>query len=193
VAGGSWWDASSNLRGLFPAILSAASQGASTAGVWQAIRDAADNTAESVLNVTLGRTPTDDEVTSYASNILSGIDAASVSQARGAAGQMVTAHENLINTPIDDQIDASAIARPPWAITTNNPVVQEQYRIRINWNVETTRIGTHVTNEWATYNLSGPITSVADALGQAQSIFAGADYNRASQVTEILDYTIEAV
>lgn len=193
MAGATWWESSPNLRSLFPAILSATQARASTAEVWQAIRESATSAATHVLGVVLGRAPTDQEILAGASKYLQGIDAAAVSSARGVAGAMVRAHDNLVARDPATQVLADAIARPPWAITVNQQGIREQYRIRVK-RALTFHGFTDVTmEEWATYDLTGPITSVADALATADTLFQQADYNRRTDINQILDYWVEAV
>lgn len=193
MAGGSWWENSPNLRSLFPAIVSAASQGASTADVWGAVRNAAGNIASQVLGTTLGREPTDEEVSNTAATLLRGITATDVSQARGAAGQMVTAHNNLANADPNAQIEASMIARAPWSVTSNVAGVSEQYRIRVQRSITVKGFTEIQRDEWSTYNLSGPLTNPADALSSANAAWNGKDYNKTARIDGILDYVIEAI
>lgn len=193
MAGGDWWQNSPNLRSLFPSIVSAASSGASTAEVWGAIRDAAGGIAAQVLGTTLGREPTEQEVLDQVGKLLGGISATDVSQARGAAGAMVSAHSNLINGDPNAQIESSQIARAPWSTTTNVAGVSEQYRIRVQRSITVKGFTSIDRVEWSTYNLSGPLTSIADAVSQANNLFNGSAYNKTASINQVLDYVIEAV
>lgn len=193
MAGGAWWSDKPGLRQLFPAIVSAAADGASTAQVWDAIRGAAGNMASQVLSTTLGREPTEQEVLQSAKGLLDGISATDVSAARGAAGQMVSAHANLVGGDPDAQIDSSQIARAPWSQTTNVAGVNEQYRIRVQRSITVKGFTEINTTEWGTYDLSGPLTSVNDALTQANGLWSGRDYNKRASINQVLDYVIEAV
>lgn len=193
MAGGSWWESSPGLRQVFPAIVNAASQGASTAEVWSAIRDSAATIAGSTLGVTLGRTATDAEISAKVADILQGVSATQVSQARGAAGGIVQAHNNLLARGTEMQIMSDSIARPPWSQTADVAGIQEQYRIRIQREI-TFHGFTDVSRvEWATYELAGSLTSMADAIATANTLFGQADYNRNVSINGILDYSIEAI
>jgi len=190
---GQWYENSPGLRQVFPALVEAAAQNQTTAQVWQTLRDAASNAASGSLSIQLGRQPTDQEVADTAAGILRGVTVQDVSRARGAAGQMASAHAALISHDPTAQITGDMIAVPPWSKTADAAGVRTQYRIRVNRSI-TVRGFTQITKEeWAAYNLSGPITTVADALAQANAMFVGADYNRATSINDILDYTIETV
>jgi hypothetical protein len=190
---GTWWEDLPSLRGLFPSIVGAAATGATTAGVWDAIRESAAGQATAVLSITLGRQPTPNELATATANYLSGIDAAAVSQARGAAGAFVTAHRNLLAQSPDEQILANSIARPPWATTTNLAGVNEQYRIRVLRSITVHGFTDIQREEWSSYNLEGTLTTANTALNQANTLFGNADYNRNVDINAVLDYVVEAV
>jgi hypothetical protein len=192
MAVGDWWE-HGGLRSLFGTIQQAASQGLNTADVWGAIRDAAYNIAQHTLGITSPLPPTESEITGAASDLLSGISATMVSQARGAAGQLNSAHDNLLAQDPNEQIEADSIGRPPWSQTSNVAGISEQYRLRVYREIEVRGFTTQTIQEWGTYDLTGPLTSVSKALDDANSLFAQADYNRSASITSILDYTIETI
>lgn len=194
MAAGDWWESSPGLKQLFGSIVASAEQGATTAQVWDDLRTNAADLAQSTLSLTLGREPTESEVATGAANLLRGVDAIKVGYARQFAGQMVSAHGELTAHDPDQQIEYGMIARPPWAITVNAYGVREQYRIRVNREITFHGVaGDVVRQEWASYSLTGPLTTINDALSQADSMFTGADYNRRTSINQTLDYTIEAV
>lgn len=190
---GDWYDANSGIRQVFPSILQAAAEGQQTAQVWQSIREAASTAAQSTLGITLGRLPTESEVADASAAILSGVTVQAVSQARGIAGQMVSAHARLVGSDPNSQITADMIGTPPWSVTANAAGVQPQYRMSVKREIVVHGFTEITREEWATYNLSGPITTVADALAQANSLFAAADYNKSVNINQILDTTIITV
>lgn len=193
MAGQSWWEQSGGLRTVFGSIVQAASQGASTAQIWDAIRTSAANVATGILRTQLGEEPTPGQVASSAATLLKGVGATQVSQARGAAGQLVNAHSNLRNLEQDAQITANEVGLPPWAQTVNARGVQTQYRIRVLRNLTFKGFKEINLQEWGTYLLSGPLTTVADALAQANALFTGSAYNKSTTINDTLDYFIEAV
>lgn len=193
MAGSDWWLDAPGLRGIFPSIVQAASEGQTTSQVWQTIRDNADAVSAQTLSITLGRDPTGDEIADASKLFLKGVGIQQVNQARQYAGQIVEAHGALSNADPNEQITADMIAIPPWSITANNSAVQTQYRISVQRSITVRGFTRIEREEWASYNLSGPITSVADALNQANSLFASADYNRSVDINQILDYSIEAI
>ena len=193
MAAGDWWQDHPGLRSVFGAIVQAASEHVSTADVWDAVYTAAESSAFSTLSTTLGREPSADELQNAVGLTIAGVGAVQVSQARAAAGQMVAAYNNLHNLESTSDIETTAIARPPWSITTNVAGVAEQYRIRVLRTVYPFSTQTFTRQEWSTYNLSGPITNVADALNQANTLWGQNPYNRRASIVSVDDYAIESV
>ena len=145
------------------------------------------------MSTTLGREPTADELEDATNQTLAGVGATQVSQARSAAGSIVNAYGNLHGLAETDQILGNAIARPPWAITTNVAGVNEQYRIRVLRTIYPFSTQRFTRQEWNTYNLSGTLTSISDALDQANNLWGQNPYNRTSSIVSIDDYMIESV
>jgi hypothetical protein len=188
-----WYTDAPGLRAVFPSIVQAASEGQTTAQVWQTIRSSADEASAAQLSIQLGRAPTAEEVAESSSFLLRGVGIQQVNGARAAAGQMVAAHAALSGADPDAQITADMVGVPPWSITSNAAGVQTQYRIHVQREIVVHGFTAITRQEWASYNLSGPITSIADALDQANSLFGAADYNRNVDINQILDYSIETV
>lgn len=193
MAGGSWWEDRPGLRQVFGAVYQAAQESLGVTGAWNYAKDTANDIASQVLSVTLGREPTEDEIAERATGILRGVSIFNMNDAYGAAKGLVVAHDALAAIGPSEQITSEMIGRPPWATTTNVAGVQEQYRIRVQRQVSVTGATYPGRPEWATYNLSGPLSSIQDALNQANQLFEGADYNRNTRVDQILDYQIEAI
>jgi len=193
MAIGDWWTDAPGLRGIFPSILQAASEHQTTAQVWQTIRDSADTASAATLSITLGREPTGLEIADASALMLKGVNIQTVNHARAVAGEMVAAHSNLTVAGMYDQIDASMIATPPWSQTANAAGISTQYRIHVQRDITVRGFTAINRQEWASYNLTGPITSVADALAQANALFRAARYNSNVDINDILDYTIEAI
>lgn len=188
-----WYIDAPGLRTVFPSIVAAASQGQTTAQVWQTIRNSADEASAATLSIALGRQPTGEEIADASASLLSGVGILQVNAARAAAGQLVSAHAALTSADPSAQISADMVGIPPWSITANAGGVRTQYSIHVQREIVVHGFTDITRQEWATYNLSGPITSVADALNQANSLFGNADYNRNVDINQILDYSIEAV
>lgn len=193
MATGDWYETTPGLRTVFPSIVGAASEGQTTAQVWQTIRDSADLASAAQLSIQLGREPTGQEIADSSAFLLRGINIQSVNQARAAAGQMVSAHAQLSGADPNAQITAGMVGVPPWSITANAAGVQRQFRINVQRDITVHGFTAITRQEWASYNLSGPITSIADALDQANTLFGNADYNRNVDINQILDYSIETV
>lgn len=181
------------LRGLFGALVASAEAGESTAQVWSGLRAGAADWAANTLAITLGRPPDATEVAAAAKTLLAGVSAADVSRWRGIAGQYVAAKGNLTSRMLGSQIFGDAIFRPPWSVTDSNPAVTERYRIRVNWLLQYKGFETVELSEWNTYDLTGPLTSVQDALDQARAAFEQASYNTRTSIKDVLDYSIEVV
>jgi hypothetical protein len=193
MAGPAWWEENDGLRGLFGSIVSSVSQGASTAEVWQNLRDAATSQAIAHFDVVGTGDETDADVENAASALLKGVGVIQVSQARSAASQIVNAQATLMSLEPNDPISYEALGKPPWAQTINAPGVQTQYRIRVLRDVTFKGINTVNRQEWATYNLTGPLTTTADALAQADQLFANSGYNKQVSINAHLSYSIEAI
>ena len=173
--------------------MQASAEGQTTAQVWQTIRDATDIASASQLSIILGREATGAEIADASALMLKGLNIQAVNQARATAGQMVSAHAALSSADPNEQISGEMIGVPPWSVTSNTAGVQTQYRIHVKREIVFKGFTRVTRQEWASYNLSGPITSVADAIAQANRLFAAADYNTRTEISQILDYSIEAV
>lgn len=193
MAGSSWPDSDSILRGLFGSIVNSTEQGQSTADVWGQLRNASETWAEPALRVQLGRQPTADEISAAGRALLSHVSAADVSRYRGIAGQQVAARQALADLGEGRQITDAEVFTPPWARTASNPAIQTRYRIRVNWHISFKGFEQVERDEWSTYDLEGPLTTLEDALGQARASFNTASYNRRASILGVNDYMIEAV
>ncbi len=71
--------------------------------------------------------------------------------------------------------------------------MEPRYRIRVNWQMEHHGFTTISRSEWNTYDLTGPITTLDDALRQAKAAFESASYNVRTTLTGINDYIVEQV
>lgn len=181
------------LRGLFGSLVSSAEEGEGTAAVWSKLRTAAANWATSQLQAMLGEGPSTEAVSAYVSRMMSGISASMVSTYRGLAGQYVAAKSNLAQRDPESQIFGDAIWRAPWRSTGPGTGQEERFRIRVNWDIQYAGFTSVQHSEWNTYDLDGPLTSVADALRSAKDAFERATYNARASINGVLDYSIEVV
>ena len=193
MAGSSWPGSESILRGLFGSIVGSAEAGQTTSEVWGQLRNASETWAAPALRIQLGREPTQEEVSAAGRQLLSNVSVADVSRFRGYAGAQVRAHRNLLALGEGRQITDSEIFTPPWSKTAANPAIQPRYRIRVNWNVEFHGFTTIEREEWATYDLEGPLTTIEDAISQARAAFGAGAYNARARISTINDYMIEQV
>ena len=194
MPGGPWSDNQNPLlSGLFGTFQEGAQAGADTSSLWSSLRQAAANWYYQSLGITPPESAA--QLESTGASILSGqgVSVQGVNTYRQVAGNWLRAKENLQALNPEDQIPGEAIFTPPWAQTTaaGGP---DRYRIRVNWNW-TTDSGEQ-TNQWSTYELSGPISSTANSLKQAYSLATGNDcWVALSNLStpEVADYEIEQI
>ena len=193
---GSAWpnDPDAVLRGLFGSLVTGAeSGGRSAANMWSSLRTAAENWAQGVLSVTSAVPPTAEEISATARQLIGHVTIQDMNRYSKTVGEFLRAKQNLKAGGHDNQITGDSIFNPPWSKTGLNPAVPTRYRIRVQRSL-TFRGFTHVPRvEWATYEISGPLTSAADALDQANTLFSQADYNSRVSINGILDYSIEVI
>ncbi len=181
------------LRGLWGSIVNAAASGRDAANMWGGLRQGAYDYAQSVLNVTSASEPTATEIRAAADQMLSHVTIMDMNRYTQLAGQFLRAKENLFNAAPYAQIDGSMIFDPPWATTSDNPAVPTRYRIRVLRTLTVHGFTTITRNEWATYELAGPLTSIQDALNYANTLFNQADYNKTADIFSVNQYTLETV
>ncbi len=188
------WPNSSDsvLRGLWGSLVSGAANGRDAANMWQSLREGAYSWAESILSVTSATVPTEAEIQAKGQELIGHVTVMDMNRYTKLAGEFLRARENLQSLGANDQITGNAVFTPPWSQTAGNPAVPTRYRIRVLRSL--TYRGINVSTEkWSTYEITSPLTSTADALDQANALFAGADYNRSAGINAILDYSIEAI
>ena len=161
--------------------------------MWNAVKDAAASWAESVLSVTSATTPTALEIQTMGQRLISGITIQDMNRYVATAGEYIAAKANLQALQAGEQITGASIFTAPWATTADNAAVPTRYRIRVLRDITVHGFTAIDRTEWATYELTGPLTTLADALDQADALFAQADYNARADIKNTLDYTIEAV
>ena len=194
MPGGPWSDNQTPLlSGLFGTFQEGAQAGADTSNIWSSLRQAAANWYYQSLGITPPESAA--QLESTGASVLSGqgVSVQGVNTYRQVAGNWLRAKENLQALNPEDQIPGEAIFTPPWAQTAAAGV-PDRYRIRVNWNW-TTDSGEQ-TNQWSTYELSGPISSTANSLKQAYSLATGNDcWVALSNLStpEVADYEIEQI
>ena len=194
MPGGPWSENQNPLlSGLLGTFQEGAQAGADTSNIWSSLRQAAANWYYQSLGITPPESAA--QLESTGASILSGqgVSVQGVNTYRQVAGNWLRAKENLQALNPEDQIPGEAIFTPPWAQTAAAGV-PDRYRIRVNWNW-TTDSGEQ-TNQWSTYELSGPISSTANSLKQAYSLATGNDcWVALSNLStpEVADYEIEQI
>jgi hypothetical protein len=181
------------LRGLFGTLQAGAAAGSQTADIWQDLRVNAGSWQFAAQGVAQPYDMT--AVEEAGRQILSaqGINGATVSTFRGVAGQWLGAKQALANLDPGQQITAGAIFVPPWSQTAGD-LTPSRYRIRTQWQF-TNAAGVDVY-QWRADELSGPLTTPADATVQAmvpantyppQALLAG------SELPVLSDFEIEQI
>ena len=194
MPGGPWSDNQNPLlSGLFGTFQEGAQAGADTSNIWSSLRQAAANWYYQSLGITPPESAA--QLESTGASILSGqgVSVQGVNTYRQVAGNWLRAKENLQALNPEDQIPGEAIFTPPWAQTAAAGV-PDRYRIRVNW--QWSPEGEKPTSQWASYELTGPISSTANALSQAQQLAQRSTYwvqltNTATP--EATDYEIEQI
>lgn len=181
------------LSGLFGVLQSAAASRQSTADIWSGLRVAAATWQWQAQGG--GEIPSQAELEATGADILrsQGVGIQQVNAYRAIAGQWRSAHEKAQALENDEQVMAGAIFRPPWAQTAPAGV-PVRYRVRVNWEL-TPAVG-DIFNKWSTYELTAPITTIGDVLGQAGSKAAGDRYLyqlSGGSPPSISDYEIEQI
>lgn len=152
------------LRGLFGTLQTGSAQSASTADIWQQLRV---NAGEIQFRAQGAAQPYDPVAVEQAGRAIltaNGVNAATVSSFRGVAGEWNQARQRLAQLEDGQQITASEIWRPPWAITTSGEV-PSRYRIRSQWQFE--NAAGIDPFQWRADELDGPLSTVPEALSQA--------------------------
>jgi hypothetical protein len=153
------------LRGLFGVLQAGAQQRQSTAEIWQGLRQAAGTWQFQAQGVQQPYDPAAVEEAGRAILSAQGIRGDTVSTFRGVAGQWLGAKQQLAALGEGAQITASAIFVPPWA-TSASAAVPDRWRIRTQWQITPT-IGESFS-VWKSDELTGPLTTTADTLSEAE-------------------------
>lgn len=190
---GDWPGSNDLLSGLFGAFQAGAAGKLDTASVWQQLRI----TAGQIQYQASGSFEpiTQAQLEANGAEILrqQGVGIQQVNTYRALAGQWLGAKQNLHASDEVSQVTSGEIFRPPWAQTAD-PAVPDRYRVRVNWQV--TPAAGDVFTSWASYELTAPVTSIADALEQAGQLVAKqptSEMPPGAAVTGVEDYEIEQV
>lgn len=153
------------LRGLFGVLQTGAAQHLDTATIWQNLRTAAGTWQFQAQGQPQPYDPA--AVESAGRQILSaqGIRGDTVSTFRGVAGQWLAAQQHLAGIGSSAQITRQDIFTPPWSQTASD-AVPSRYRIRTQWQI-TPAAGESFTT-WKSDELTGPLTTLPDALSEAE-------------------------
>lgn len=181
------------LRGMWGNLISAAQNGRGAANMWSALRQGAYDWAEGVLGVTSANPPTPESIQARADQLIGHVTIQDMNRYSKLAGEFLRAKDNLKATPRDSQINGSAIFTAPWATTVGNPAVPTRYRLRVLRSLTLHGLSDTPELQWASYDLTGPITTINDAMTQADTMFAQADYSSNLTINGVLDFHIEAI
>lgn len=153
------------LRGLFGAFQTGAQARAPTEDIWSNLRQDAGAWLFSVQGRPQPWDPA--ELTEAGTRILSsqGVNAADVSRFRGIAGSWLGAKQALHALGENDQITDNAIFTSPWARTATGNV-PSRYRVSTQWQFQ--NAAGDIETGWRSDELTGPLTTLSDALSQAE-------------------------
>lgn len=185
-------DPDSVLKGLFGSLLNGAANGRSTANMWQALREGAYTAAQNYLNMVSPTVPTEEEIQDKGQELIGHVTIMDMNKYTQIAGEALRAKASLQSQSADEQILGESIWTPPWSRTAGNPAIPTRYQLRVLRSI--TYRGINVTEEkWSTYEITSPLTTVQDALDQADALFHRARYNNSAGINAILDYSITAI
>jgi len=161
--------------------------------MWQALQSGAQAWAAGVLSVTSVEPPTEAEIALQAQQLIGNVTVQDMNKYVQLAGQYLGAKANLAAQGLDEQILGTSIFTPPWSTTAFNNAVPDRYRIRVLRDITVAGFTQINRQEWATYELAGPLTTASDALDYANNLFSAADYNSRASINSVLDYSVEQV
>lgn len=185
-------DSDSVLRGLFGNLVAAREAGGGGAvNMWNALQSAATSWASGVLSITSVQPPTEAEIALQAQSLIGNVTIQDMNKYTQLAGQYISAKNNLMALSPEQQILGSEIFTPPWSQTAGNPAIPDRYRIRVLRDITVAGFTKIDRQEWASYELSGPLTSPIDALQAADQLFEQADYNARASINTTVEYSIE--
>lgn len=181
------------LRGLFGVLQTGAQQRLSTSDIWQNLRVAAGTWQFQAQGQAQPYDPAAVETAGRQILGAQGIRGDTVSTFRGVAGQWLAAKQRLAGIDGSQQITNREIFQPPWAITDND-AVPSRYRIRSQWQITPTT-GESFTR-WKADELTGPLTTLPDALSEAEptaNTESGQMILSGGEPPVLLDYEIEQI
>jgi len=189
---GSDWnnDPDAVLQGLWGNLVSAASEGRSATNMWDALRTGAYNWAESLLNVTSATTPTADEIQAAADNIIGHVTVQDMNKYVQAAGDLLSAKAALMAATPLQQIEGNMIFSNELIQGSINPAVPSRYEFRVLRTLVFHGFTDVERQEWATYEMGGPLTNAYTMLNQANLLFNQAEYNSRVDIFSIDEYEI---
>ena len=181
------------LRGLFGVLQTGAAAGRDTSSIWQSLRQAAGSWQFQAQGVPQPYDPA--AVEEAGRSILSarGIRGDTVSTFRGVAGSWLGAKQALATLGRDQQITAGHIFVPPWS-TTASAATPSRYRIRTQWQI--TPAGGEAFTQWKADEVTGPLTTLNDALSQAEptaNTTSGQQILSGGEPPVLIDYELEQI
>ena len=180
------------MRGMFGNLLSGAANGRDAANMWQSLREGAYSWAENYLTLTGTTKPTEEQIQAKGQDLIGHVTIMDMNRYVKLAGEAISAKNALHAMQPGTQIEGNAIWRPPWATSGGTDGRFEKYRIEIQRSI--TYRGINVTTtKWSSYEITSPLTTVEDALAQADSLFQQAKYFRSVGNYSTLDYRITKI
>ena len=155
-------------KGLFfyGSIQGAAAQGATTSAVWEAMQEAALNTAAALSGFIVGSAIPPVAVLNLAASFLQGVNIQDVNKMRAIAGQNIAAARALAGAAPEMAIDSSMIGIPPAFGTGPGTGIPQAYAARVNYTGVDVA-GNEVTDWYTIYGVSSDQT-VGELFAQAQ-------------------------
>jgi hypothetical protein len=180
------------MRGLFGSLQAGAANGRDAANMWQSLREGAYALAQDYLQKTGIVDPTEEQIQARGQELIGHVTIMDMNRYVKEVGNWMSAKSSLANLESNQQITGASIWTPSWNKTADNPAIPTRYKLRVLRDI--TYRGINVNEQrWSTYEITSPLTTIEDALGQADSLFGQARYFRSATINSILDYEIVAI
>lgn len=165
----------------------------STSSVWEAIRQAAEDTATRVLEVTSPGGYSAEQLEQAAQARMNGVTIQDVNYYRAAAGRWLAAKDSLEQVDRTQQLTAKQIFSSPWYGGRTNPAIPERFIVRGQFQARELSTGRFSEMRYWTFTTEAPFTTLDDLLNAFVGNFS-ARYPELGVVTSSLsNLTIERI
>jgi hypothetical protein len=139
--------------------------------MWDAFNSSATDFVTQQLGLTSFGSATAEEIAAGVKEMTGNVTIQMMNTYVQLAGQNLRANANLAALELDQQIPGEAIFTPPWSTTGDNPAIPTRYILRVNSSVRDLIAHGAYADQWNSYMISGPLTSMSDLLNRANQLF----------------------